>query len=86
MIDMQTLKEVLAHLNSEKNDALISHQFTGLLAGISIALQSPDLAKRIDHDLRVQWADTHEVTELYGPAELARPLIRQFRSPEEAAL
>ncbi len=69
-IDHGNLKVALFQLNDSQDDALISHQLTGLLAGIALAVKDPRLAKKIDRILRGQWNDTHRETALTDPGAL----------------
>ena len=68
MINHQTIKNLLAHLMTDKNDTLLSTMFTGVLAGIALAVKDPKLARTIDHNLRTQWNDTHPANAAVDPS------------------
>ena len=83
-IDYHAIRDTLARLTHSTNEDLISHMFTGLLAGIALGVKDPKLARTIDHTLRTQWEATHTATALvdpsapYGAGLMAEKLIGEF--------
>ena len=86
MIDYHAIRDTLARLISTNNEELIMAEFTGFLAGISLAVKEPKLSRTIDHNLRTQWKETHkplsgvvDAGSPYGPGRMAEHLIAEFK-------
>ncbi len=83
MINHQQIKEVLYRLNSEPSDALISHQFTGFVAGISFALKDPALAAQAEQNLKLEWQiGITAPGGPYGPGIMADRMIEALKKEQ----
>ena len=88
MIDHATIKTLLSYLTTDKNDTLVSNMLTGFLAGVSLSIKDPKLARTIDHNLRTEWSDTHtsvaavDPGAVYGPGVMGERLMTELKKME----
>ena len=63
---------------STQGPEAVKQIFTGLLAGVSMCLEDPNLCRRMEGAIRVDWALTGPAPD-YSPAIMARRLLRMLR-------
>lgn len=73
------LKEMLRRLNSAENDAVISWQFTGFVAGLCFALDERDIAREANVNLRREWLSISGPGGPYAPEVMARKMAAGLR-------
>ncbi len=84
MISHHRMMEVLLRVTNERNEMLLMSQLSGILAGISIAMKDPKLAREIDEGMRQEWMNDHRTTAQedpgmpYGPGSQAEIFMNAF--------
>lgn len=91
MISIENIRKELHHLNPGLDNTLIAHLFSGLLAGVALAVKDPQFARTIDHHLRTMWTEEHKSTALidpgapYDPGQMAEHLIATLKDKTESS-
>jgi len=70
--------EALYKMNSNPNNDMIAFQRSGLIAGLALATKDPDLARRLDREMRTDWIVDDTVTGPYGGDGMADALIKEL--------